>query len=332
MLVGCNPELKVAPQPSNLTLADNSPGSALPATESAVIINEKLTAIEKSAREYGDQTTLQLNQVQSDKTTLRQQIANLNFQFVESRTNFNNFLSQSSPYITNQINLLPGQLCSNIKGTWTGSSCLVPPETQIIYNEENAFNCQPGAFGCAVTPVEDSENPSTNLLDIDLYGSGVCQNATCGIREYPEGLLKSFTVPQYLGCRFIETQLRLAGQSLFEDESHMFIKFEMFQNEGPLKFAGYSGSDAPSGERFISRGIGGNILPALAPNEIAIYHRGSRDNINPIDNLFNRERNRFKQRTIFLTPTTGSNTRLSFRGTYSMFAVTQFIVSVICHR
>jgi hypothetical protein len=329
--VACEPITSV----SSFSENNSSEGGELPELGNGDT-NSRIAALESYLTQMQSQNTNRLNQCLEENENLKQQVANYATQTANALGTVNSQTQQITAAVTTVSTTLPNQICTGLGGIWTENNvCNTTPSTRVIVNESNGFICVPGAPDCNVTPVSGTlPNISTDLINPTAYGTAVCQNYSCGIRQFQDFLFRRFTISQALGCRVIKVQLSLSGQSLRNSPDHMFLTIAMLQNNGPLRFHHYSGGAGPVGERPISWAPGGvqnlRILESTNSNEISIYNRGGQDNSSSFQNNQHSDRNKFKQRTIYLDPSPGGDTELSFRGSYSMFAPTDFKVTIEC--
>jgi hypothetical protein len=329
------PVTSVVPNGGNTV--EGQSGSSAPLPElGGGSADDRISALESFVTQFQTETYARINQLQQTNSALQQnnnQISQSNTALTQTvnslQTSVTNAISQANSVSTAAGNAVCAAFGGNPSGSGTSFSCAVPPRNPvtIVHNEANLFTCQPGASGCGVYTIQTvGQTPIANLFEANQFGTGSCSDRSCGVRNVDSNLIVPLNISNSLACRYIELRLSLAGQCLLDNGSHFFAKVLVSQNDGNLL---YANGAQPVGERYISWVPGQNIegrviLEPTSPNEISIYSRGG---FGPD------ERQRFRTRSIFVTPTPGeAQTTFRFAVSYSMFAITKLTATTICYQ
>jgi hypothetical protein len=323
-LLGCEPVTQVSPITSSTAgSTENFPtlgeGSA----------DERISNLELYVKQLQASADTRVAQVEAENLRLKNELALLNQSIGSTVTSLRN-ANQATQTLANdlltQSQNLPRELCLASRGVFINGACAPMASTTVLYNEANGFSCQPGTAGCLAYPTREIRDVGLIAPVDEEIVMGNCGNRQCGNVIWNTNQFTTFTVSAREGCRAIEVRLKLGGVSLRNSGDHMFAKIRMFQNGQRLSFI--NNAD-PVGERPISwlntadHQYGRYVLNPTAANEIQIYHKSG---------YSSGDHQRYRTREFFLNPTQGADTQFTFSGEYSMFAVTQFLVTVLCHR
>jgi hypothetical protein len=330
------PVTSVVPNGGNTV--EGQSGSSAPLPElGGGSADDRISALESFVTQFQTETDARINQLQQTNSALQQnnnQISQSNAALTQTvnslQTSVNNAIAQASSVSTTAGNAVCAAFLGTPSGSGANFQCAIPPRSiSVIHNEANLFTCVPGAPGCDIWPIDlndgDANRGWADINNPTKFGTGSCNNRTCGTRNVPASRVQVLSINNSLSCKYIELRVTMAAQSYSIGGNHAFASAKVSQNDGGLRFANNA---QPAGERPISwkpneNREGRMILNPSEPDEVHIYHRGG---------YGDDERYKLQSRSFFVTPTPGqATTQFRFEVSYSMYAITKLEATTLCY-